>query len=378
MHCVLLICELNLGMGHFARTSRLAEAMVDRFRVVLLVITDFPVPLVAPDCVDLRTLSSKEAKSRLDAWPIQSSLLDIAREIQPDAIFIEYFPFGRVSSKHIYMPFLMQLHRLRTLRPLVFCSLRDIQDTMPSPDHNMYVVKLLNRWFDGLLIHADPRFSRLEQSFELAEAIKIPISYTNYVTRPFVPSAEVRPREKTIVVSSGGGLAAGRLLWHAIEAEKRGLLAGYTLRLFAGNLLPDREWKRLENACAGAEESIQLRRWTPDLRAELLTAAVSVSQFGYNTALEVLSSAVPALIVPYSSAREPEQLNRARLMADQGALRVLPREQLTPESLAAEIQETLRFTPRKLDVRMDGAERTCDLVCDLLTNRHSATAHIAS
>jgi len=371
MSSVLLICELCMGMGHLSRTSRLAEAMVSRFRVLLLLITDLPVALKAPDGVELRILSYAEAEAAANRWPIESPLHTLAHEFQPDVIGIEYFPFGRRNSKVMYLAFLMQLHRIRSPRPLLFCSVRDIQDGLSVEDRD-FTVKTLNRWFDHLLIHSDERISRLEHSFRGADAIKIPIVYTHYVARPFAPLPEAPVRGKTIVVSCGGGLAAGNLLWCAIEAAKRGLLPGYTLRLFAGNLLDEKEWTSLQKECAGAEDIIELHRWASDLRLELLTAAASVSQFGYNTALEVLSSGVPALIVPYTSEGEPEQLDRARAWAEHGAVRVLPKEQLTTDTLAEEIQKTLHFIPSKVEVRMDGAERTCALLWEWVTNRRES------
>ena len=65
-----------------------------------------------------------------------------------------------------------------------------------------------------------------------------------------------------------------------------------------------------------------------DLGAELRAARASVSQGGYNTALEVVRSGVPGLIVPYATPEEDEQTRRARRLERLGAVRVLAAERL--------------------------------------------------
>jgi predicted glycosyltransferase len=100
----------------------------------------------------------------------------------------------------------------------------------------------------------------------------------------------------------------------------------------------------------------------PDLGAELSQAAASVSQCGYNTALELLRARVPALVVPYATAEEDEQQRRARRLALLGAVRVLDPERLAPATLAAELERLLEFEPARPRLDLDGARRTCELL----------------
>ena len=133
------------------------------------------------------------------------------------------------------------------------------------------------------------------------------------------------------------------------------------MRLIAGPLLPDDAWRRVR-ALAGP--GIEVRRTVADLGAELRAARASVSQGGYNTALEVLRAGVPGLIVPYATAEEDEQTRRARRLERLGAVRVLAAERLP--SLAAELRRLLSFEPRAASVDLDGARRTARLLDELL------------
>ena len=85
---------------------------------------------------------------------------------------------------------------------------------------------------------------------------------------------------------------------------------------------------------AARPPGLELVRTVPDLGAELRAAAASVSQCGYNTALELLRSRVPALVVPYATPEEDEQRRRARRLARLGACGSRP-GLLDPRTLAA-------------------------------------------
>ena len=139
------------------------------------------------------------------------------------------------------------------------------------------------------------------------------------------------------MVSAGGGLVGEPLLRAAAEAQPD---AGVPMRLIGGPLLPDAAWGRLREL---AGPQVELRRTVEDLGAELRGARASVSQGGYNTALEVLRSGVPGLIVPYATPEEDEQRERARRLERLGAVRVLAPERLARATLAAELRRLLEL-----------------------------------
>ena len=97
-------------------------------------------------------------------------LLDTYARLQPDLLVIELFPFGRKKFAFELMPLLAQIRRNAELgigKPTkVVCSLRDIMVSRHDQwKHEARACRILNRYFDLLLIHADPAFQRLKNPF---------------------------------------------------------------------------------------------------------------------------------------------------------------------------------------------------------------------
>ena len=107
----------------------------------------------------------------------------------------------------------------------------------------------------------------------------------------------------------------------------------------------------------------------PDLSAELAAADASVSQCGYNTALDLLRARIPALVVPFAQGREDEQTRRAGRLEAMGALRVLPATRLDGRTLAAEVRDLLRFRPADAGLALDGAAASAQAIGEALAER---------
>lgn len=120
-------------------------------------------------------------------------ILSTFDQFQPDIVVIELFPFGRKKFAFELVPLLARI-RLNGRRTKAVCSLRDILITREqSARYEARVCSLLNRYFDMVLVHADPAFHRLEESFVTVNNIEPPIRYTGYVaqfTQTDEPDAE--------------------------------------------------------------------------------------------------------------------------------------------------------------------------------------------
>jgi glycosyl transferase family 28/uncharacterized protein DUF2334 len=126
---------------------------------------------------------------------------------------------------------------------------------------------------------------------------------------------------------------------------------------------------------ARRKQGISLFRSVPDLGVELRSAAASISQCGYNTAMDILCSRVPALVVPFSGDKQDEQMNRARRLERLGALRVLEPERLDAQTLAAEVEHLLDFQPSAIELNMNGVENTAQVLKDLVQERRTAATN---
>jgi predicted glycosyltransferase len=103
-----------------------------------------------------------------------------------------------------------------------------------------------------------------------------------------------------------------------------------------------------------------------DLAGELSGAAVSISQAGYNTCLDVLRAGVPALLVPFTRENENEQRTRALRLQDLGLVKVLDESEQTSERLANEIRGLLNFKFARPALDLNGAERSAELIGSML------------
>jgi predicted glycosyltransferase len=374
----LFYCQHSLGIGHLTRSFALVRALSQRFRVVLLNGGALPEGIAVPEAIDIVHLPpvGMDAEHRLvsrdAAVPLAEAqarrralILETFHATRPALVLIELFPFGRKKFAGEILP-LLRAAKASPKRPVVACSLRDIlvSGRDNQQHHDERARRLTERYFDAVLVHADPAFARLEESFRPARPLRVPVLYTGFVA----PARQaLRPqRQRHVLVSAGGGSVGYPLLAAALEAQR--LLwprPGLEFRLVAGPFLPEADWQRLCEAAHG-REGVELVRHVPDLALEMRRAAVSVSQCGYNSALDIVVSGVPALVVPYADPGENEQTERASRLAALGAVRYLPPGDLSAARLAAEILELLSFVPRPAAIALDGAARSAQLLCEAL------------
>ena len=367
---LLFYCQHSVGLGHLTRSYALCRALSEPFRVVLVTGGQPPAGIEPPHEVDLVALpplgvgadgrfESHDRRFSVErAWAARrEQILATFDELDPAVVLVELFPFGRAKFARELVPL---LEAARAAGAVTACSLRDILVSRRSNqrEHDERACRLANAHLDAVLVHCDPTFARLEDTFGARARLAVPVRYTGFV----VDGDDTPPGIGTqVVVSAGGGLVGGPLLRAAAAAQS---LLGVPMKLIAGPFCPAEDRRHLE-AAAAAQEGLEVVQTVPDLAEELRAAAASVSQCGYNTALEVVRSGVPALVVPYATPEEDEQLHRARRLARLGALRVLHPDRLDPVTLAAAIEGLLTFDPVPPALDFDGAGRTAAILTEL-------------
>jgi predicted glycosyltransferase len=383
---VLFYCQHSLGLGHLVRSFALAGALAERFRVVLLNGGRLPRGVPLPAGVEVESLpplgmdvdgtlvSEDRRRSPERALELRRErMLALNAELRPDVVLVELFPFGRKKFAAELLPL---LETARAAGALTVCSLRDILVGSRRDQARFEEVASVraNALLDAILVHADPSFARLEDSFTPVTPLEVPVHYTGFVlpgdggSRSLAPTppASERPR---VLVSTGGGAYGGALVSAAVAAHDAGLAeAGVDVRIVAGPFLPEDGWRALREA-AGRRPGLEAVRSVPDLVAELRAASASVSQCGYNTTLDLLRTGVPALVVPFAEGREDEQTRRAERLERLGAVRVLEAALADGPTLAAEVLELLRFRPAPVALDLDGARKSALTVANLLARR---------
>jgi predicted glycosyltransferase len=344
---LLFYCQHSVGLGHLTRSYALCAALTRRFDVTLLVGGELPRTIAPPRDVHVVPLpplgvgpngfgSAHPRFTTERAWAVRSERIRATlRATRPAVVLVELFPFGRAKFARELVPLLREA---RALGAFTACSVRDILVSAREDQraHDERARALADELLDAVLVHSDPRFARLEETF--GERLSVPVHYTGFVTGPAPDPAR---RDDVVVVSAGGGRVGAPLFRAAIAAAPNDV----RVRVITGPLFPgDVRLPRRDN--------VEIVDAVPDLAAELRTARASISQCGYNTALDIVRTRVPALVVPYATPEEDEQTRRAERLRRLGLV-------ITGEIDYARL---LAFTPGHAQLDLDGAQATAELL----------------
>jgi predicted glycosyltransferase len=373
---IAIYCQHVLGIGHFFRTLEICRAL-DPHPVVLISggpeapaalpphVKRIQLPELAMDAA-FQNLRAGGAFSVAQTREQRRIVMEqVLAEERPDLFLIELYPLGRKAFRAELDPLLegIRIGRLPSCR--VVCSVRDILVEKEDQDrHETRAVATLNRWFDALLVHADPAVIRLDATFTRMDDIRIPVVYTGFVAPPVRPAGDrqagkrargIAPGHSLVVVSAGSG-AVGYPLLDAVTRAVRHLPENLPIRVqvFTGPFMAEEEAQHLRQRC---DQRTSIDRFTSDLPAWLQAADLSISMAGYNTCMAILATGVPALVHPFAQNRE--QGLRARLLADRGLLGIIEDQDLAPACLAGRLQECLSSPSGGVSsVDIDGAANT--------------------
>jgi predicted glycosyltransferase len=342
----------------------------------------WPISVSVERLVQLPSVSARDASFKElvgpDGRPVDQQLQESRRAAllgafdaaRPDAVVIEAYPFGRRAFRFELEP-LLEAARSRRSRPLILCSVRDIVVVPDDATRHRDIVERVLADFDFVLVHGDPDFIPLEESFPAASEIADRLIYTGYISPPDPSDAKDEAAgENEVLVSVGGGAVGSALLSTALETRRCGCLSHLTWRLLAGPNLPAKTFDRLAGSLPAG---VVLERYRREFPQMLRRCRVSVSQAGYNTILNILAARVPAVVVPFASERETEQQLRAERLASRGVLELVSESDLTPGRLGRAIERAVERGPGTIGVRMGGARCAAGLIADMIRDPASAT-----
>ena len=344
-----------LGIGHLRRAALLARALAEGGFDVLLVSGGAPTSNLAlggarfHQLPPLRAIDERlKVLAHPDGVPVDQAfraarlkgLVRLLRAEAPDIVVTEQFPFGRTQLRFELLPLMETALALRP-RPLIVSSVRDVVRESAKPSRIEEMLEAFDRYFDFVMIHADPALVSFDRSFAAWERIRARAHYTGYVVEPgLLEAASSDAGVGDVVVSAGGGAVGGPLLRAALAARPLTSLADRPWRLLVGANMPGEEVEQLRRAgAAGGKIIIEPAR--SDFAALLRNACLSISQGGYNTLIETLCLADRAVVVPFAAGLETEQTRRAAVLAERGMIQVVPESGLGPQTLAAAIERAL-------------------------------------
>ncbi|MDE4141132.1 MULTISPECIES: glycosyltransferase family protein [Rhodobacterales] len=375
---VLIAVTHLLGTGHLSRALTLGRAFAAAGHQVRVASGGFPAPQLSlagldlvqlpplrSDGVDFTRLLTADGAVADDAYheTRQTALCEALREMQPDVLITELFPFGRRSLKGEFLSLLKAAHALPN-RPVVLASIRDILAPPSKPKKAVEADAVIAEFYDAVLVHSDPAATRLNISWPVSEMLAGKLRYTGYVAPPAALPHPEQAGAGEVLVSAGGGSVGDALYDTALEAAQQS--PDITWRLLVGG--SDAAERIARFTAKGSRAIIEAAR--PDFRQMLCHAAASVSMCGYNTALDLLQAGSPAVLVPFDAGKEVEQSLRAESLAPLSGIAVLKTADLTPSALVQAVKRVMAEAPRATDrFRFDGAARTVEIAAELAGDR---------
>lgn len=369
-----------LGVGHVYRAQRLIEGFANHGFAVDVIYggprlddvsfaaesVHFVSPIRAADSSYTQYLDAHDQPLEK---PFQQQraqeIAAIFEQLDPDIVLTEAFPFGRRMVRY-EMAALLEAVQQRQPKPLVVSSVRDILQERKKPGRVEETCDWIDQHFDHVLVHSDPAVIRLDSTFPLINRIADKLSYTGFV----IPPALVESTDATfdVLVSAGGGAFGGDLMSCAKQAATGA--SGQNWFLSTGpNLAQD----RFDALSADLPPHMTVERYLPNLAEQMKRAKVSVSQCGYNTAMDALAahrdSACRAVFVPYDTEGQSEQLRRAELLQEAGYAVCLPQSQLTPQRLLRAVEKARSLPRVDHEINFDGVNTSAQLLRTFLDSR---------
>jgi predicted glycosyltransferase len=376
MKKVMFYCQHILGMGHLIRSVEIVRGLIPDFQICFVnggqVIKEFEfpreievinIPAVKTDSEFTQLTPVDDSLTMSELETIRTKmLLDVCDRFQPDILIIELFPFGRRRFSFELIPL---MEKAKAMGTKIVSSVRDIVVTKQDQQrHEEKVCRLINKYFDMLLIHGDPNFVKLNLSFSRIDDLNCPVHYTGYVVQP-VPKPQKIDNKPLILVSVGGGRFGHDLLEcvaHTAPILKTKI--PHHLQVFTGPFCPDNVLQKLQ-AITKEQDNITVNCYTSNLLNYMQQADLSIGMSGYNTTMNILSTGVKAMMMAFQGNNDKEQETRLKKLDNLGRVKMIQPEDLQPEKFAEQIISYLQQEKTELSLDLNGVDNTAKYIKQL-------------
>ena len=383
MNKVMFYCQHILGMGHLIRSVEIVKGLIPNFQICFInggqVIEEFQfppeievvnIPAVKTDTEfnELRPVNDSLTMDEVETIR-RNILLDVCDRFQPDILIIELYPFGRRRFSFELIPL---VEKAKSMGTKIVSSVRDIVVTKQNQQrHEEKVCRLINKYFDMLLIHGDPNFVKLNLSFSRVDDLICPVHYTGYVVQP-VPKPKRTIDKPLILVSVGGGRFGHDLLECVVDtAPILEAKIPYHIQMFTGPFCPESVLQKLQ-AKARGQDNITVSRYTSNLLDYMQQADLSIGMSGYNTTMNILSTGVKAMMMAFQGNNDKEQETRVKKLDKLGRVKMIYPQDLNPEQFAQNIVDYLQQNHTQLPLNLDGVNNTAKYVQQLVVKQETS------
>jgi predicted glycosyltransferase len=374
MQKIMFYCQHISNVEHLTHSIEIVRELVRDFQVCFVNggqhISDFQIPQ-GVEVINLPTLrvdaefqQSQPSERNFTLEAIQylrsRKLMRAINNFVPDIVLIDLFPFGRGQFKFEILPLLDRLKQVKPQTKIV-CSLRDISEIQKkeADKYEEQVCQLINNYFDLLLIHSDPRFQILEETFTNVKDIQCPIFYTGYVVRS-EPDMELEKDDHrpSILVSIGGDKLGNALLETILKVAP--LLENkipHYFQIFTGSLVPEAKFSQLQ-ATASKLGNVQLSRFTSNLLGHMKKADLSLSIASYSTTMNILKTSSRSILIASTEKQNLEEKNRLQKLSNLGIVELITSKDLQTSLLANKIVNLLQEQQTKSYFDFSGVQNT--------------------
>jgi predicted glycosyltransferase len=364
---IMMYSQDGFGLGHMRRTTSIArELLAQRPEASILTMADSRLGqfFESGEHHDYVKLPSV-VKDGPGAWrgvnmPLPfADILALRSELlrgallsyRPDLLLVDHMPHGAMGE---LLPGLAAL-RQSGAETQVVLGLRDILDAPETVRRRWELegaYEAIERYYDAVLVYGRQDVYDIAEAYGFSPTIAGRLRYTGYVCTPDLPRytsrarakymAGAAPGTKLLVAMAGGGADAYPMMralvdaLPAIQAEQPSELA-----LVTGPFMP-RELRRDLEARVRATRGAHLSITVSDPLSYIAAADVVFSMCGYNTTMEIMRSATPAVLIPRRGP-SAEQRTRTRLFAERGWVDMVDPDEL---STAALVEATHRALAR--------------------------------
>ena len=366
MYC----CRSEKHIGSLHRSIALGVELSETLSVTILLDENTPLLVEVPESINLVYLPPLGVDPDSNVFELGRSerlkqsiiqrrdvMLELFEELKPRVVIVDNFPFTQHRLRGEVLPMIERARNGVYGESLVVSTTDSIMvdDSTNGESRADRAATLLEKYFDLVVVQSDPVFARLEEFFKPRNTLHTPLYHTGFVV-PDERGQWVGGHGDRILVSAGdgryGGVEAQRLLWPVY---------GLSMKIVTGPRLSEDEYRDLVKRSA-AVEGIEVTRVVDSLRAETAWARCSVSQCGYHTALNAVTTRTPSLFVPCQDNRRSEQIIRAQRLVYWGAGRLLMPRHLNAASLTNEINQLLQLRPREIRFDTNGAANAARLI----------------
>ena len=387
-------CQHVLGIGHFHRSLAICKSLAQKHHTTLILGgPEIEVEAAELQVIQLPGLMMDERFTGLRPCDPSRSLEAIKHERQqklyqhiataaPEIFITELYPFGRKAFRFELDPILKGIQQKQLPPSICLCSVRDIlvEKKEGTKKFEERVIDTVNRYYDGILVHADQSLISLAETFPRLNEIHRPCHYTGFVCkaneRSISPQAireglALRPDTKLVVASIGGGNVGRVLLENSIKAVKLLETKGdFHLQVFCGPFSEERWFKDLQ---CSSNKNLSVDRFTQHFPSWLEAADLSLSMAGYNTTMDLAQAGVPGLVYPFPQNQEQEL--RAQRFSTSIPIAPLEDADLKPEKLAQRILLQLQAPRKRPTLNLDGATQTGKILEDLAQGLGNNSSH---